>query len=1675
MRKGIFVSILVILFLGVFCTVVYSAEGEEGDYLITESGGVLSLYEYEGGTPKHILDGSAYTVFSRLSECGNSIRIIADGVTITEDFELPTGNYLINGRITLSEGVRMTISEGCNLEFSDSELELMENSLLRVKGGGLVLKNTDVVCRENTVIKLDYSVSSNFTVQGGGIRSYSALSAIENSSGSVTIIDGKIENNSTAAISNSSSLYICGSSEIVGVGEDIKTTKGITLSKNGYGYSSDKPMTVRYLAEFENGRMTEVFYRAEKSSADNITLLSKSGKEYALTYFESSEHTDEKKFYAVYLPFSVKLFDGGELIGEEKKLYGELLGEIGADTKIGYNFGGWYKDEDMRLPFSFDEGIFEDMKLYAKYSLEPPCFSVSSLNFIYDGNERNLAFSNIHHPLYESGGFYSYTWYKDGVLISEAASPKVKSVLDSGSYSCILTFHYLSDSISVPIEGISVVIEKAELKPPTPDPKEYNGEPLYADIPLSSLYTYEKQSFTERGTYKITLKLTDTDNYCWEGSESDEIRVDFEIKPANNRFITEPSVNDVYFGNEPKVISTPLFGKAVYLYSAEKDGEYKPIPPSAVGKYYVKCVVYGTENYLELVSEPISFRILEERVVSLGVLTDAQKLQYKTFDTFNPTGLSIKAGYNSGREESIGLDKISFSYQRGECFLYKDSGVILSFGGVNLVYPIEVIKSEYDLSGFNTSGIVIEYDGAFHAYEHSYEPIIGKDGLPLTYKVYGGGTDAGKYELELRFSTDSKEYSVPEPIILSLEIKKKEVVLIWENTEFVYDGKSKLPKAYYKDVFGAVRYPEPYGAKITAGEGYIAKIKSEDKNYLFKNPETEFGILKADYDFSKVKWSAESFVYDGEEKTVTATGLPEGVFIIGYTDNKYTESGTYKLTATLSYDMTNYNPPPALTFTWSILPREYDMSGIEFLDVLAVYDGNIHYPEFKGELPVGIDGSTPTFSYSAGVTHVHEGRVAVKVMFESGSKNYEAPPSRTVYVEILSKGIEVEWICSEYVYSGAIQHPTAYSGLSEILISGSGSDAGNYTAVATAQNTDYHVLNNTKDYVILKAENSFVKPLGVSDIYEGNNAAPSAEAVYGEITYVYYKDAGCTIPATEPMQPGFYYCVAIVGESKNYKALTSDAVGFAVIEVIPQKINASLAPKTYKAFETLCGDDLVITVVYNDGSEKPADNEKVVIQYQNGSSLRKKDTIVYILYENFETEVEITVDFADYDLGRVVWKNTEQFYDGDEKKPSVTELPEGVFVKEYIGGGINAGEYNVKAVLSYDSENYNEPKMPECLLIVKKTPINIPTFKEASYCGEDLKPKADSSLYTVYYDGEIINAGSYKLVVELTDDQNYEFSGIEGASVTVDYTVSPIVLTLMVSDYDLYLFSEVAELPYTVVNGTLIGKDVLKTAQRVEGDTVLIYSLDPNYTLNGNIAKINRIDRLNPKTLENILVFLLLSVLLILLGIVLLLNRDKIRAKIIYLKDRRRKKQNVRGYYLMPGGAVAAIAGPAECEQIATESSNTSSEEDNKTEIDEKLSSQSNIIDDDIILSGDAMSVDASKADELITDSLAKNLLKRSREAVYTDGYKKEIVNVDVLSKCFEAGDRVDVNTLKKRGILEPDVAYIKILARGEINKPLSVYANDFSLSAIKMIALTGGEAVKVITVKIDGGRSDDR
>ena len=77
-------------------------------------------------------------------------------------------------------------------------------------------------------------------------------------------------------------------------------------------------------------------------------------------------------------------------------------------------------------------------------------------------------------------------------------------------------------------------------------------------------------------------------------------------------------------------------------------------------------------------------------------------------------------------------------------------------------------------------------------------------------------------------------------------------------------------------------------------------------------------------------------------------------------------------------------------------------------------------------------------------------------------------------------------------------------------------------------------------------------------------------------------------------------------------------------------------------------------------------------------------------------------------------------------------------------------------------------------------------------------------------------------------------------------------------------------------------------------------------------------------------------------------------------------------------------------------------------------------------------------------------------------GGKKAVVNIDTISANFADGDVVDIAALKAKGLVGKKDTQVKILARGYIDKSLTVVADDFSVDAVKMILLADGRAKRV-------------
>ena len=106
-------------------------------------------------------------------------------------------------------------------------------------------------------------------------------------------------------------------------------------------------------------------------------------------------------------------------------------------------------------------------------------------------------------------------------------------------------------------------------------------------------------------------------------------------------------------------------------------------------------------------------------------------------------------------------------------------------------------------------------------------------------------------------------------------------------------------------------------------------------------------------------------------------------------------------------------------------------------------------------------------------------------------------------------------------------------------------------------------------------------------------------------------------------------------------------------------------------------------------------------------------------------------------------------------------------------------------------------------------------------------------------------------------------------------------------------------------------------------------------------------------------------------------------------------------------------------------------------------------------------SISLEEACGAISDDVANRFVAIETSEAASAVENKCIVNIDTISEAFADGDVVNLEALKAKGLVKENADYVKILARGTVDKKLTVEANSFSMDAIKMIILTGGTVVK--------------
>jgi large subunit ribosomal protein L15 len=91
-------------------------------------------------------------------------------------------------------------------------------------------------------------------------------------------------------------------------------------------------------------------------------------------------------------------------------------------------------------------------------------------------------------------------------------------------------------------------------------------------------------------------------------------------------------------------------------------------------------------------------------------------------------------------------------------------------------------------------------------------------------------------------------------------------------------------------------------------------------------------------------------------------------------------------------------------------------------------------------------------------------------------------------------------------------------------------------------------------------------------------------------------------------------------------------------------------------------------------------------------------------------------------------------------------------------------------------------------------------------------------------------------------------------------------------------------------------------------------------------------------------------------------------------------------------------------------------------------------------------------------------LHRRVPKRGFHNGFRTEyaVVNLDTLAERFDAGTVITPELLRKEGLVRSRHQRIKVLARGDITKKLTVQAHKFSGKAAEKILAAGGAAEAV-------------
>lgn len=431
--------------------------------------------------------------------------------------------------------------------------------------------------------------------------------------------------------------------------------------------------------------------------------------------------------------------------------------------------------------------------------------------------------------------------------------------------------------------------EKTVLEPPVIASAVYTGEKQTAVVPENAGYAVTtNDGGVHAGDYDVALTLTDAEAYEWKTPDEGNaatVTLKFTITKADNE-ITALTIADRYYGDEAAApVAIAKFGTPAFTYSASENGEYTATVPTAVGKYFVKAAVEGTNDYAG--AEKIaSFEIKKQKPEFTTLPAAIENLAYDGAAHALVTAGETAHGtveYRLGADEEWSATVPSVTDSGTYSVYYRIKGDD-SHSSLEAETPISVTVAKADVTvTAPTAKTGLEYTGSAQELITAGTASVGT----MQYKVGDGewsaniptATDAGTYTVEYKVVVDGN-YNEPQGGSVEVTIAKANATVTAPTAKnLTYNGSAQELIVAGSVVGGKMQYKvgeEAFGDNIpTATNAGVYTVEYRilvDNNHnAAEGGSVEVTIAKADMVITHPT-AKTGLVYNGEAQEVVNKG-----------------------------------------------------------------------------------------------------------------------------------------------------------------------------------------------------------------------------------------------------------------------------------------------------------------------------------------------------------------------------------------------------------------------------------------------------------------------------------------------------------------------------------------------------------------------------------------------------------------------------------------------------------------------------------------------------------------------------------------------------------------------------------------------------------------------------------